>query len=301
MPRQKVYAHLDQIPSGRAVGGLVHGCLVLEGGAFRGLYTQGLLDALMQNGVNLDCVVGVSAGALSGMSYVSGQVGYSARVNLGYRHDGRYVGLRALVHSGSPLDLGFLTEDRGVIEPLDLDAFNNPARRFIAVATSCETGRPVAFEKGRCQDIRAAVRASASMPFMSPMVRVEGGLYLDGGCSCKIPYQWALDAGYDKIVVVRTRDAAFRKPAKAGKLAKRVYRKYPAFAQSLSESNISYNEQVEQVEDLHKQGRLLRLAPSEPVTVGQIEGDMDKLGALYWLGHRDCLDRLGQVKAYLGI
>ena len=160
---RKVYSRLAEIPAGSAPDEVVEGCLVLEGGAFRGLYTQGFLDAMMQNGLNMRCTVGVSAGALSGLNYVAGQIGRSARINLGYRHDGRYVGTRAFLHSRSVLDIGFLTEDRGVLEPLDEERFYRDDQRFVAVATNCLTGEPAYFEKGVCDDILLAVRASATV------------------------------------------------------------------------------------------------------------------------------------------
>ena len=295
---EKVYSGLDRIPSGRASGRITEACLVLEGGAFRGLYTQGFLDAMMLAGLNCSCVIGVSAGALAGMNYVSGQIGRSARTNLGFRHDSRYVGLRALLHSRSPLDVGFLTEDRGILEPFDGKSFYEREQRLIAVATDCLTGRPAYFEKGKC-DILKAVRASATMPFISPMVRIDGTPYLDGGCSCKIGYRRALKEGYRKILVVRTREVAFRKPVKRSKLARMVYRKYPRFVRSLQRSNEAYNRQCEEIEWLHEHGYLLRLAQSEPVRVSRLEPDMEKLGALYWLGFHDFEAQREAIESYL--
>ena len=225
----KVYSKVKQLPTGQASENLIEGCLVLEGGAFRGLYTQGFLDAMMIKDLNLSCVVGVSAGALSGASYVSGQIGRSGRINLTYRHDSRYIGTRAMIHNHSILDVGFLTEERGILEPLDIDRFYNPNRRFIAVATNCLTGRPTCFEKGKCSNIMAALRASAAIPFISPMVKIGGVPYLDGACSCRIPYLWALKSGYEKIVVIKTRDREFRKEESSSKKRYRFYRKYPEY------------------------------------------------------------------------
>jgi len=296
---KKVYSKLADIPKGTAKDLITEGCLVLEGGAFRGLYTQGFLDAMMVNDINMRCVIGVSAGALGGMNYVSGQIGRSARINLGYRHDRRYVGTKAMLHSHSILDVGFLTEERGILEPLDKERFGQPDRRFIAAATNCLTGETAYFEKGKCSDIIKAVRASATMPFISPMVKINHIPYLDGGCSCKIPYQWALDQEYKKIIVIRTREPSYRKKEKKSSAAFRLYHKYPEFAQKLTDSSRDYNRQCTEIEKLHAEGRLMRIAPSEPVTVSRIEGDMEKLGALYWLGWNDCISNLDQIRAYL--
>lgn len=296
----KVYSGLDSIPNGTASGKITQGCLVLEGGAFRGLYSQGYMDALMLNDINLSCTIGVSAGALGGMNYVSGQIGRSARINLGFRHDSRYVGVKAFLHSKSILDIGFLTEDRKILEPFDMQAFNSPGRRFVAVATDCVTGQPAYFEKETC-DIMQAVRASATMPYISHMVRIDGRPYYDGGCSCKIPYKWALEQGFEKILLIRTRDITHRRKEKVGKSAYRLYPRYPEFADSQAHSNINANRQCDEIDRLHEVGKLYRVAPSEPVTVGRIESDMEKLGDLYWLGYNDCVRELPKLKKYLGI
>ena len=296
---KKAYSGSDGIPSGSAGENVTEGCLVLEGGAFRGLYTQGVLDVLMMRGLNFRSVIGVSAGALAGVNYLSGQIGRSARINLGYRHDSRYIGPKALLNSGSILDVGFLTEDRGILEPFDRERFDSPARNFTAVATCLENGETVFFEKGSCTDIMLSIRASATMPFISPPVPIDGLHYLDGGCSCAIPYRWALKQGYKKIVVIRTRDVSFHKEEKKVAPAMRIYRHYPALALKLVQSDRRYNRQCEEIELLHKRGRLLRLAPSKPVNVGRVEPDLEKLGKLYWLGYNDCLANLDRIRNYL--
>ena len=329
---------LADIPHGQASETLVPGCLVLEGGAFRGLYTQGVLDAMMENGLNLSCVIGVSAGALAGVNYVSGQIGRSARTNLLYRHDSRYIGAKSLLHSHSILDVGFLTEDRGIIEPLDRARFDRPEQRFVAVATNCETGRTAYFEKGKCSDILLAARASATMPYISPMVMIDGVPYLDGGCSCAIPYRWAMDQGYEKILVIRTREAVFRysdrtrrrTDAMAGITAlrklpgarrisrvypvvrerlirrkqsavNRIYRRYPALAADLMDGSRRYNVQCDELLALTQRGRLLQICPSCPIHVGRIEKDVGKLRDLYFLGRDDCLSLLPTLRRYLGL
>ena len=294
------YSRMSDIPGGTAGKIITEGCLVLEGGAFRGLYTQGFLDAMMVHDINMRCVIGVSAGALGGMNYVSGQIGRSARINLGFRHDSRYVGAKALLHGRSILDVGFITGEQSDFEPFDRKRFDRKERRFIAAATNCVTGETAYFEKGRCSDIILAARASASMPFITPMVKIDGIPYLDGGCSCKIPYQWALDQDFRKIIVIRTRDPLFRKEEKKSTAAFRVYRRYPAFAKKLSESAKDYNRQCDEIEKLNMEGRLLRFAPSEPVNVSRLEGDLEKLGELYWLGWNDCIAALGEIREYLG-
>lgn len=200
----KTYSHPDNIPRAVAKETLIHGCLVLEGGAFRSVYEAGVLDALMIHDINLDCVIGVSAGALNGMNYVAGQIGRSAYVNLKYRHDSRYVGLKAIHHNAGIIGFDFAFNEINKEYPFHYEHFNRPEQRFIAVATNCLTGCPAYFEKGKFKNIFQAVRASASLPYLSKIVDIQGEPYLDGGCSDKIPFKWAIKNQYNKIIVIRT-------------------------------------------------------------------------------------------------
>ncbi|MBQ8664515.1 MAG: patatin-like phospholipase family protein, partial [Mailhella sp.] len=145
----KAYSRLAELPRGRASQNLTPGCLVLEGGALRGTYSVGVMDALMEADINLLCTLGVSAGALNGISYVSGQIGRSARSPLTYRHDQRYFGFRAYLRNASPFGFDFMFGELTYkLDPLDIERFMDPARRFVAVATDGRTGRPAFFEKG---------------------------------------------------------------------------------------------------------------------------------------------------------
>ena len=255
----------------------------------------------MMRGINFRSVTGVSAGALAGANYLSGQIGRSARINLGYRHDSRYIGPKALRNSGSILDVGFLTEDRDILEPFDRERFNSPARRFFAVATCLENGETVFFEKGSCTDIMLSVRASATMPFISPPVAIDGLHYLDGGCSDAIPFRRAVDSGSEKIVVIRTRDRSFRTGGRRDRAALGFYRDHPAFAERLAGSRAEYDRECDELDRLEAAGRVFVIYPSEKVEVSRMEGDLEKLGRLYLLGMSDCESVLADLFEYLGI
>ena len=299
----EVYSGLGRLPRASAPDMLVPGCIVLEGGAFRGLYTTGVLDAMMEEGLNLRCTIGVSAGAVNGMNYVSGQIGRSALANLGYRHDPRYVGSTAVKDNKGVIGFNFLFKDFEKIYPFDRKRYMDPRRRFIIVVTDCETGEAVYCEKGRTGSTKRAIRASASMPYVSKPVRVDGRPSLDGGCAVKIPFQWAIDEGYEKIVLVRTREKTYRRKENSPetRLAHKFYRKYPLLADQLATSPARSNADLDEIERLEDAGRMFVIAPSEPVEVDRLESDMEKLGALYRLGYDDAKARMPELKAYLGV
>lgn len=295
----KVYSKIDQLPNGLASNHLTEGCLVLEGGAFRGLYTAGVIDALMQNDINLTCTIGVSAGALNGLNYVSGNIGRSARINLRYRHDSRYVGVKAFEHNKGIIGFDFVLDHINSSDPMNTETFWNKDKRFIVSATNCNTGEASFFEKGKCTNILKGIQASASMPYISKMVMVDNVPYLDGGCSKAIPYEWALRENYKKIVIVRTRPLDFRKENELDLHAFHFYKKYPMFANSLASTRLEYNRECEEIIELTKENRVYTIAPSKPVTVSRIESDMEKLGDLYYLGYNDTLNQIEDLKKYL--
>ena len=296
---RRIYEKINDIPSGHAKGQLVKGCLVVEGGAFRGMYNQGVMDFLMENGLNFECVIGVSAGAMAGLNYASGQIGRSARCNLKFRHDPDYIGPQAMLHSHSPLNIDFAIQPNEKLDKLDEKTFYDPKRRFIAVATDCGSGKTMYFEKGKCRDILKAIKASASMPYVSPMVEVDGYKCLDGGCSCHIPYRWALNEGYENIVIIKTRERGFRKKESHNEYPLRFYKDNPEFAHKLMTMNIDYNKECDEIDSLEKEGRIFVIAPSEHVTVKRVESNMNKLGNLYWLGYNDAKKNLFALNKYL--
>ncbi len=291
------------LPNGRASDDVTPGCLVLEGGAFRGVYTEGVIDILMLAGLNFQTVIGTSAGALNGLNYVSGQIGRAARINLLYRHDQRYVGVTAMRRNRGVIGFDFMFSDEmDAVEPFDMERLMRGDRRFLACVSNLRTGRAEYHEAGKCADILQSARASASMPFLSKPVMLGEDPYLDGGCCCKVPYQWALDEGFSKIVVVRTRDRGYRKDLSGHRsqgAAHAVYHAYPEFAEALSNSSADYNTQCEELLELEQSGRIFTIAPSEPVHISRLEGDMEKLRALYDLGTKDMMNALPALKEYL--
>lgn len=295
----KVYSKIDALPTGKTSNEITKGCLVLEGGGWKGLYTLGVLDYLMEKGVNFSSVVGVSAGALSALGYVAGQIGWGARIDLTYRHDRNYCGIGAFRRDHGITGFSYLFDDILREHPLDEARLNDPARRLAVSATNLQTGEVEYFEKGSC-DIFKAVQASASVPYVTRPVVIDGIPYLDGGCAEKIPFPWSETCGEEKIVVVRTRELSYRRKPGTSKLAGRIYRKYPNFVKSLEAVNENYNCMVELLEKKAAADEIFMIAPSEPVTVSRFDGDMEKLGALYWLGYHDMEGSIERLDRYLG-
>ncbi len=294
----KVFSGIDRLPNGEATLDVLPGCMVLEGGAFRSLYEEGVLDALMEAGINLECTIGVSAGALNGTNYVSGQIGRSARLNLRYRHDSRYVNWAKIFQYGSPINFDFifyhLPDDF-----LNEELFFRPDKRYIAVATSCMSGRPVYFDRDKCSDIFRAIIASSRMQYISTPVVVDGIPCLDGGCSVKIPYRWALHHDFSKIVIVRNRVRSYRYSASYDHMLSRFYHKYPKFEKTLSTTHARSNREYDEIDRLEQEGRVFVIAPSKNISCSRMESDVERLGTIYYLGYEDGKNAIEGLKTYL--
>lgn len=261
--------------------------LVLEGGGLRGVFTCGVLDCFMDKGIRFPFTVGVSAGACNGLSYMSGQRGRARASNIDLMDKYHYVGFRYLLTQRCIMDFKLLFEDfPEKIIPYDYDAYFSNPDRYVMVTTNCLTGKAEYFEEkkssARVMDI---VRASSSLPFVSPITYVDGVPMLDGGIVDSIPVQYAMDQGYDKLVVVLTRNRGYRKKSGSMPFAKAMYRKYPMLQKALSQRNDVYNRTMDLIEKLEDEGRIIVIRPVKPVQVGRMEKDTAKLAALYDEGY----------------
>lgn len=277
----------------------------MEGGSLRCLFTAGVVDVMMEHGIELSYVIGVSAGSLTGVNYVSKQIGRTADVNLTFVNDKRYLGMRTLVKNHMIFNFDFLFgEISDTLIPLDREEFMNSPQRFVCVATNVETGEPEYFERGKCGDIYGALRASCSMPLMSKMVDIGGKRYLDGGFTMAVPYRKAIDEGYEKVVVITTRQHGYRKlpvSRSMGRLYMTRYRKYPNLVKALMNTPRMYAKQMWEIDALEKEGRIFVIRPQEPITVSRVEKDVNKLKDLYQCGRAVGEQRLEELKKYLEI
>ena len=277
--------------------------LLLEGGSLRGLYTAGALDTLMEREIYFPAVAGVSAGALNAVNYVAHQPGRSASINLRYRKDPRYFGPMAAFHGGSLFGLNFMLKDLSQSIPFDYDTFYNGSQRMVAVATCVQTGKPAYFEKGKTDfDFFESVRASASLPLVSVPVRLGKFSYLDGGCSCPIPLHWAQTEGFEKTVIITTRQKGFRKTPPSQRMINLYddfYGRNALFMATLLTQEVRYNALMEEIDALEEAGKIFVLRPADPVDISRFEKDTDKLLNLYNRGRREMREQLDALEAYL--
>lgn len=264
-----------------------HTGLVLEGGGMRGVFTCGVLDYFMDAHIEFPYIVGVSAGACNGLSYMSHQRGRARFSNVEMMKEYRYIGVRHLwtQHSILNLDLLYRQFPERIL-PFDYDACFANSTRFEMVMTDCRTGLPCYLEE-RSDPARLVLlaKASSSLPYVCPITYVDGVPMLDGGIIDSIPVVRSVSQGYWKNVVVLTRNKGYRKAAKDMRIPSFIYKKYPKLREILSHRNAIYNRQLEMVERMEEEGRILVIRPMKPMVVGRIEKDVKKLAALYDEGY----------------
>ena len=274
--------------------------LVLEGGAMRGMYTAGVLDVFLTEQIAVDCVVGVSAGALFGVNYLSGQKGRVIRYNKRFNRDPRYMGLLPLLREGNIVSTRYAYEDvPRRLDPFDDAAFQKSGIPFYAVITDVDSGKP---EYVLIHSVFAqmdVLRASGSMPMVSHPVLIGGRRYLDGGITDSIPFIWLAGQGCDRLIVVLTRDMEYRKSPMPAALVQLYAKKYPQIAIRLRERHTLYNSSVAQLKQWEAAGKAFVIRPSRPVQVKRIEKDPAKLQAAYDLGMQDARSQLDSLKHYL--
>ncbi|HJB22220.1 MAG TPA: patatin family protein [Candidatus Fournierella merdavium] len=274
--------------------------LVLEGGAMRGMFTAGVLDVFLTAGVHADGVVGVSAGALFGVNYLSGQAGRAIRYNKRYNRDKNYMGLRPLLREGNLFSTRYAYDlVPRKLDPFDDDAFQKSGVPFYAVVTDVDTGLPRYIRVTSVFEQMDALRASGSMPFVSRPVLLDGRRYLDGGVSDSIPFRWMSAQGYDKLIVVLTREEGYRKTPMNPALLRLLGMCSPALARRLARRHDDYNRALEELERWQAEGRAFVVRPSRKTPISRIETDPDKLQQVYDLGRADGKACLPALRAYL--
>ena len=274
--------------------------LVLEGGAMRGMFTAGVLDVFLDNNITVDCIAGVSAGALFGVNFLSEQKGRVIRYNKKYNGDKNYMGVLPLIKEGNIVSTRLAYDEvPRKLDPFDDEKYKKSAVPFYAVMTDVESGNP---EYVRIKSVFGqmdALRASGSMPFVSKPVEINGRKYLDGGISDSIPFEWLSKKGCDKLIVILTRDFEYRKKQMNKAIVKTYGLKYPKVAERLLNRHELYNSSIDLLRQWEKDGRAFVIRPSQTIKISRIEKDPEKLQSVYELGLRDGNNILPRLKEYL--
>lgn len=276
--------------------------LVLEGGAMRGLYTAGVLDVFLGNNIKVDGIIGVSAGVLFGVNYLSKQKGRAIRYNKKFAKDKRYMGMRSFLTTGNIINKDFAYyEIPFKIDVFDEETFEKSNTDFWATVTNIETGEAEYLKLNNVFEQMELLRATSAMPIVSEIIKINGKKYLDGGVSDSIPVEKCKSMGYDKIIVVLTRTIEYRKKKSSSAIAKIKYKEYPKLIKTMENRYKKYNETVEKIIDMENKKEIFVIRPSKDLKIKRIEKDVDKLQAMYDLGVSDCKKQLEDLKEYTNL
>ena len=267
--------------------------LVLEGGAMRGQFTAGVLDFFMDQKLFCERVIGVSAGALCGYNYVAGEDGRTCYLNTKYCDDWRYLSMKSFVRTGNACGREFAFDEiPNRLEPFDYAGFDQSPMQLIAVSSDLVTGEADYHPFADSLADLPYLIASSSMPLVSQIVDVDGKLLLDGGTCDSVPIVYSMLTGARKHIVVLTQAADYVKgPNKLMAILRQRYGLYPHYLERLQHRHYEYNRTYRALPRLHDAGKLFLIRPPEPVTVGSMERDADKLFALYEQGYAEAARR----------
>ena len=276
--------------------------LILEGGAMRGMFTSGVLDVFMENGIEFDGAIGVSAGATFGCNFKSRQIGRAIRYNKRFAHDWRYCSVRSLLLTGDLYGADFCYN----VLPNKLDVFDretykaNPME-FYCVASDCKTGKPVYKKLETCDEHELTwMRASASMPLASRVVKIDGYKLLDGGMTDSIPLKYFEELGYNRNVVILTQPRDFRKkPASLMWLIKLMLFKYPKLVEAMRRRHIVYNEVTGDIFAKAERGEVFVICPEKSLGISRTENNPDELQRVYDEGRRIATEKLSELKRFI--
>ena len=276
--------------------------LVMEGGAMRGMFTCGVQDVFMEEGITFDGAIGVSAGAAFGCNIKSHQIGRPIRYNKTYCRDKRYCSFHSLLKTGDLYGAEFCYHTLPYeLDLFDMDTFEKDPMEFYVTCTDADTGKAVYHKcsDGRENDIQW-MRASASMPLVSRIVELGGFRLLDGGVGDSIPVRYFQKKGFEKNVVILTQPLGYRKQKnKLLPLIRIAMRKYPNMIRAMANRHIRYNKTLDYIAEQEAAGKLLVIRPPKALEIGSTCKDVDELERVYQIGVATARENLEAVKAFL--
>lgn len=257
--------------------------LVLEGGGMRGMFSAGVFEAFMLKGLVFPYITAVSAGACNILSYMSNQPLRTRRIIENYVTDKRYFSLKNWMEKGSIFGFDFIFEDLPkTLLPFDFETYYNYPGILQVGTTDCRSGQSIWFGKEAIGHSFLPVRASASLPFLAPIVHIGSRDLLDGALVAPIPYEKAQEAGYKKFIIVLTRNSGYRKKKSVPQiLLKTWYKDYPKLWEIMQQRPELYNKQLEYVEQLEKDGKAVIIRPQVPLEIDRLDIKPDKLLGLH--------------------
>ena len=276
--------------------------LVLEGGAMRGLFTVGVIDVMMENGIEFDGAVGVSAGAAFGCNYKTKQIGRAIRYNKRFAKDRRYASWWSLFTTGNYFNAEFAYHTLpNELDIADFETFRNNPMEFWAVATNVCSGKAVYRNlKTLDYDELEFIRASASMPLMSKVVKLNVQRLLDGGVADSIPLDFFQRQGYERNVVVLTQPKGYRKrPINIIPLMRLQLNHHPKMIKALAERHIMYNKQLDFVLQEEQAGHIFVIRPQAALNVGHMTHNPEKMQEIYEEGRKVATAELQKLQQFL--
>lgn len=278
---------------------MYHCGLVLEGGGARGIFTAGVLDAFLDEGIAFPYVIGVSAGSCNGVSFLGKNKGRYHDIIIHYFNDKRYMSAKNILRHGEYINsewvYGELTYQ---LCPLNHEAYENSGAVFCCPAVNAKTGKTEYFYPKSFRDGCAEVQASCSMPLVTKGTEIGGQLYFDGGVTDSIPLLRAFDDGCERAVVILTQHKGYVKKPVSPQIGK-LLRHYPLLAQALLNRHIAYAQQLDYVAQAEQNGSALVIRPAAPLHCSSLEKDTAKLEAIYRLGYKQGQEATEKVKAFL--
>lgn len=276
--------------------------LILEGGAMRGMFTSGVLDVFLENGIEFDGAIGVSAGATFGCNLKSRQAGRAIRYNKRFAHDWRYCSLRSLIFTGDMYGARFCYDTLpNKLDIFDTETYRSNPMDFYCVVSDCKTGQPIYKKLQTCdeQDL-TWMRASASMPLVSRVVSIDGYKLLDGGMTDSIPLTYFESIGYNRNIVILTQPREFqKKPASLMWLMKIMLHKYPLLVQAMRQRHNTYNQKTSEIFAKADRGELFVICPEKPLGISRTENNTTELQRVYDEGRQMATELLPKLKDFL--
>ncbi len=276
--------------------------LAMEGGAMRGMFTCGVIDVFMEEGLHFDGAAGISAGACFGCNFKSGQIGRPLRYNKRYSRDPRYCSIRSLLKTGDLYGADFCYRELpDVLDPFDRKAFAENPMAFYVGATDVDTGK-IVYHKcsdGGERDMQW-IRASSSLPMVSRIVEVDEYRLLDGGIADPVPYRVLEEAGYSQNVYILTQPKGYRKKKSAAlPLARFSLRRTPKMVEAMEMRHVVDNRQMEESDAKEQRGEILVLRPPESLGIRRTEHDPEELERVYQIGRGEAQKALPSIRRFL--